>query len=97
MNDCARADSIKSVAIELAVGTESSRQLWVKNGRLRCLRSRLEPDRHTRLKTDRILQIQAQAQRIAVVTANRTFGLPGRECAQRAQLSDQSRRFLRCA
>jgi hypothetical protein len=55
----------------------------------RLLRSRIEPDRHARLEAGRItLQIETQAQGIAVVIANRTFGLPGRERAQRAQLGD---------
>src|SRR5262249_52225955 len=62
------------------------------------LNSRIEPDRHARFEASRIvLQIEAQTQSVAVVTANRTLGLPGRECPQRAQLGDQSRRFLRCA
>src|SRR5215510_512278 len=60
------------------------------------LRSRIEPDRHAWLEAGRItLQIEAQAQRIAVVIANRTLGLPGRERPQRPQLCDQSWRLLR--
>ena len=60
--------------------------------------STIEPDRHAWLEAGRItLQIEAQAQSIAVVTANRTLGLPCRERAQRAHLGDQSGRLLRHA
>ena len=62
------------------------------------LRSRIEPDRHAGLEAGRItLQVEAQAQGIAVVIANRALGLPSRERAQRAQLGDQSWRLLRRA
>src|SRR4029453_10785100 len=61
-------------------------------------RSTIERDRHTRLEAGWITwQIEAQAQCIAVVTANRTLGLPGRERTQRAQLGDQGWRLLRRA
>ena len=47
-------------------------------------RSRIEPDRHAWFEAGRITsQIEAQAQRIAIVIANGTLGLPSRERAQR--------------
>src|SRR5262245_8627290 len=62
------------------------------------LRSRIEPHRHAGLEAGRITpQIEAQAQRIAVVIANRTLGLPGRESAERTQFGDQGWRLIRRA
>src|SRR5262249_298388 len=59
------------------------------------LRSSIEPDRHAWFEAVRMpLQIEAQAQRIAIVIANGTLGLPSRERAERAQLGDQSWRLL---
>jgi hypothetical protein len=61
-------------------------------------KSRIDPDRHARLESCRVtLQVEAQAQSIAVVTANRALGLPGCERAQRAHFGDQSECFLRGA
>src|SRR5262245_15943846 len=59
------------------------------------LGSTIEPDRHAWLEAGWIPQIEAQAQRIAVVIANRTLGLPSREGAERAKLGDQGWRLLR--
>src|SRR5262245_63554628 len=57
-----------------------------------------DPDRNAWFEAGRItLQIEAQAERIAIVIANGTLGLPSRERAQRAQLGDQSWRLLRRA
>src|SRR5262245_12106799 len=51
--------------------------------------SAIEPDRHTGLEPGRIaLRIEAQAQRIAIVIADRALRLPGRERPNRPKLGD---------
>src|SRR5262249_15241947 len=79
-----------------------SRPPWLKldikgtvNRDLLAVSSGIKPDRHSWLEARPItLQIEAKAQCIAIVITNGTFGLPRRERAQRAQLSDQSWRLL---
>src|SRR4029434_3448186 len=82
----------KVQALDLLIGDNRRLPSFVAS------RSRIEPDRHAWLESGWItLQIEAQAQCIAVMIANSALGLPGRERAQRAQLGDQSWRFLRRA
>src|SRR5262249_9752821 len=53
-------------------------------------RSTLEPNRHAGLQSRPIaVRIETQAQRIAIVIANRTLGLPGRKRAKRHKLGDR--------
>jgi hypothetical protein len=54
--------------------------------------SAVKPHGHSWLKFRHIaLRIEAQAQRIAIVIADRALGLPGRERPERQELSDDGR------
>src|SRR5262245_17022847 len=60
-------------------------------------KSAMEPNRHAGLEAARItLRIEPQAQRIAVVIADRALGLPGRERSERHELGDNRGRQLAC-
>jgi hypothetical protein len=56
--------------------------------------SAIEPDRHAGFEAARItLRIEAQAQRIEIVVADRALGLPGREWPEWQQLGDDGRHY----
>ena len=58
-------------------------------------KSAIEPNRHSGLEAARItLRIEPQAQRIAVVIADRAFGLPGRERSERRRGAAKARRMF---